>query len=202
MPISVKISLLSLVFTAFLVGSLVPVTEAEWVAYNDCIRQTGDSTAANVTDWTIYDGYTDNNTGILLDFATGSDVGMPTVTFTMNWQNVGSAPCYRPYPVAYRLSNEQGYAKTLVGTVTADQWMPGSVSLFTEEFLKEPPDLPPGPIVETADSVTLPDDIPPGEYHLAIGIVGEQTAEPVVKLAIEGRDKDGWYPLGTLTIAE
>ena len=63
---------------------LVPVTNAEWVAYNDCIRQAGDSTAANVTEWTIYDGYTNNNTGTLLDFDTGSDVGMPMVTFTMN----------------------------------------------------------------------------------------------------------------------
>ena len=124
------------------------------------------------------------------------------VTFTMSWQNVGSAPCYRPYRVAYRLSNEQGYAKTLVGTVTADRWMPGSVPPFTEEFLEQPPDLPPGPIVETADSVTLPDDIPVGEYHLAVGIVGEKAAEPVVRLAIQGRAEDGWYPLGKLTIAE
>ncbi|MHC4642317.1 MAG: lamin tail domain-containing protein, partial [Planctomycetota bacterium] len=69
---------------AFLVGSLIQVTDAGWIAYNDCIRQIGDSTTSNVTDWTIYSGYTDHNTGILLDFATGSDVGMPTVVFTMN----------------------------------------------------------------------------------------------------------------------
>ena len=79
-----KFEKLIILVAVFFFGSLVPVAEAEWVAYNDCIRQTGDSTAANVTDWTVYSGYTDNNTGILLDFATGSDVGMPTVTFTMN----------------------------------------------------------------------------------------------------------------------
>ncbi|MHC4095219.1 MAG: lamin tail domain-containing protein [Planctomycetota bacterium] len=79
-----KFEKLIILVAVLCVGSLVPVTEAEWVAYNDCIRQTGDSTAANVTGWTVYSGYTDNNTGLLLDFATGSDVGMPTVTFTMN----------------------------------------------------------------------------------------------------------------------
>ncbi len=26
----------------------------------------------------------------------------------MKWQNVGSAPCYKPYRLAYRLSNDQG----------------------------------------------------------------------------------------------
>ncbi|MHC4312321.1 MAG: hypothetical protein ACYSW3_07640 [Planctomycetota bacterium] len=76
-----KFEKLIILVAVLCVGSLVPVTEAEWVAYNDCIRQTGDSTAANVTGWTVYSGYTDNNTGLLLDFATGSDVGMPTVTF-------------------------------------------------------------------------------------------------------------------------
>ena len=81
---STKFEKLLILVAVLCVGPLVPVTEAEWVAYNDCIRQTGDSTAANVTDWTVYDGYTDNNTGMLLDFATGSDVGMPAVTFTMN----------------------------------------------------------------------------------------------------------------------
>ena len=52
-------------------------------AYNDCFHEEGDSTAANVTDWTIHDDDTSGNTGKLKDFATGSDVGMPTVTFTM-----------------------------------------------------------------------------------------------------------------------
>jgi len=59
-------------------GEGIPFT-----AYNDCLREDGDSTAANVTDWTIRDGDTSHNTGKLKDFATGSDVGMPTVTFTM-----------------------------------------------------------------------------------------------------------------------
>ncbi|MBA7629602.1 hypothetical protein ES703_37102 [subsurface metagenome] len=53
------------------------------VAYNDCYREGGDETAANVTDWTIHDEDISRTTGKLKDFATGSDAGMPTVTFTM-----------------------------------------------------------------------------------------------------------------------
>jgi hypothetical protein len=39
-----------------------------------------------------------------------------------------------------------------------------------------------------------------GEYDLAIGIVGENSKEPLVRLAIKGRTADGWYPLSKLTI--
>ena len=119
---------------------------------------------------------------------------------TTKWQNVGSAPCYRAYRVAYRLSNGQGYAKVLLGGVTVNKWMPGSVKTFTEDFLREVPDLPPGEVVETTDSVTLPKDLPTGEYDLAIGIVGENSTEPVVRLAIKRRTADGWYPMSKMTI--
>jgi len=64
---------------------------------------------------------------------------------TMKWQNVGSAPCYRPYRVACRLTDPNGYDKTLIGNITVEKWMPGSVETFTEEFIKNPPDLRPAP---------------------------------------------------------
>jgi len=33
----------------------------------------------------------------------------------MKWQNVGSAPCYRPYRLAYRLTDARGQSRTLIG---------------------------------------------------------------------------------------
>jgi len=126
--------------------------------------------------------------------------GKPFV-LNMKWQNVGSAPCYRPYRLAYRFTDESGYAKTVVGNVTVEKWMPGSVQVFTEEFMKEPPDLPPGKVIEVVDRVTLPRDMPAGTLRLAIGVVGEKTAEPVLQLAIKGRSKDGWYPLSELAVS-
>ncbi|MEN6428001.1 MAG: right-handed parallel beta-helix repeat-containing protein [Phycisphaerales bacterium] len=125
-----------------------------------------------------------------------------TLLIEAKWQNVGSAPCYRPYRVAYRLANDNGYAKTLVGSVTVEKWMPGSVELFTEEFMKQPPDLPPGEAVSVADRIALPEDLPAGQYNLAVGIVGEDSTEPIVQLAIKGRSRDGWYPLSRLTVAD
>jgi hypothetical protein len=56
------------------------------------------------------------------------------------------------YRVAYRLSNDQGDEKVFVGTVAVNKWLPGSIELFTEEFFKEPKDLPPGDVHAVADT--------------------------------------------------
>ncbi len=125
--------------------------------------------------------------------------GGPLV-LTMKWQNVGSAPCYRPYRLAYRLTDMFG--KTLVGNVTVDKWMPGEVETLTEEFIKNPPDLPPGPVVEVTDRVTVPKEMPAGVYRLDIAVLGEQTHEPVIRLGIKGREDDGWYPLSEIRISD
>ena len=69
---------------ALLAVQLCPLqTRAAWIAYNDCLRQNGDTTAANVTPWTIHARDLSHFTGRLKDFETGSDTGMPTVTFTV-----------------------------------------------------------------------------------------------------------------------
>jgi hypothetical protein len=90
--------------------------------------------------------------------------------------------------------------QVLPGAVTVNKWMPGSIQLFTEDFLREVPDLPPGEVVRATDRVTLPNDLRKGEYDLAIGIVGENSTEPVVRLAIKGRTADGWYLLSKFTV--
>ncbi|MDH4241001.1 MAG: lamin tail domain-containing protein, partial [Phycisphaerae bacterium] len=58
------------------------------VAYNDSHRGPGDFTAENVTNWTIHNNDSSNSSGKLKNFATGSDLGMPTVTFTMGPQGL------------------------------------------------------------------------------------------------------------------
>ena len=124
------------------------------------------------------------------------------LTLEMKWQNTGSAPCYQPFRVAYRLTNKNTGDKVLVGNVTVEKWMPDHVETFSEEFIKDPPELPQGPVVDVADDVVVPDNIPAGLYRLAIGIVGEQEPEPVVQLGIKGRTQDGWYPLGEIEITK
>ena len=124
-----------------------------------------------------------------------------TIQLAMKWQNMGSAPCYKPLRLAYRLANGQGYEKVFVGTVTVNKWLPGSIELFTEEFFKEPKDLPPGEVIDAADSIQLPNDLSPGTYTLSIAVVGTEDTKPIVRLGIKGRSEDGWYPLSTVNIS-
>ena len=42
-------------------------------------------------------------------------------------------------------------------------------------------------------------DLAPGDYSLSIAAVGQKSEEPVVRLAIEGRADDGWYPLSRVS---
>jgi hypothetical protein len=124
------------------------------------------------------------------------------IKLAMKWQNTGSAPCYRPYRLAYRLKDGDGNHRVFVGKATVNKWFPGEIELFTEEFFKEPADLPPGEIVDVSDTIGLPKDIPAGEYTLSVGVVAIDTTQPVVQLGIKGRDKDGWYPVSTVTISQ
>jgi hypothetical protein len=80
--------------------------------------------------------------------------------------------------------------------------MPGHVETFSEEFIKDPPELPRGPVVDVTDRVIMPANMPAGLCRLAVGIVSEQTPEPVVQLGIKGRTQDGWYPLSKIEITK
>ena len=43
-------------------------------------------------------------------------------------------------------------ARSSSATSTVNRWLPGSIDLFTDEFFKKPKDLPPGEVVDVADS--------------------------------------------------
>jgi len=121
---------------------------------------------------------------------------------SMKWQNTGSAPCYKPYRVAYRLSNDNGFSKVSVSTTTVNRWLPGSIEMFTPDFFRMPKDLPPGEINGVLDSVALPADAPVGQYTLSIAIVESDTAAPIVRLGIKGRAENGWYPLSKIQVVD
>jgi len=79
----IKRKTLAFFVVIFFIGPAAGTVRAEWVAYNDNLREPGDSTAANVTGWTIHNNDRTHSTGRLKNFETGSEAGMPTVTFTM-----------------------------------------------------------------------------------------------------------------------
>lgn len=101
------------------------------------------------------------------------------LSFTSWWENAGVAPCYRKFPLALRLHNGQ---KSKILTTDADitTWLPGD-NLYD-------------------NSVTVPPDVPAGEYDLQIAILDPRPKNPTIKLAITDRQKDGWYPLGKINI--
>jgi hypothetical protein len=119
----------------------------------------------------------------------------------MKWQNIGSAPCYRPYRLAYRLTSGSGAGRVFTSKITVNRWLPGSIELFTEEFFKQPADLPPGEVANVQDTIVLPSDLASGEYIVSIAVVDEKDEKPVVRLGIKGRADDGWYPVSKVAVA-
>jgi hypothetical protein len=90
-------------------------------------------------------------------------------------ENVGVAPCYFDYRLAIRLGQE-----TIVTDSTIRYLLPGSHTVNLD--------------------LQLPANLPPGDHQLSVGVVDPADQLPAVRLAVEGRDADGWYPLSTLTV--
>jgi len=99
---------------------------------------------------------------------------------SMVWENLGVAPPYRDYRVALRLTDSTGRSSLIATNQSIKGWLPGSFTV--------------------AVTVETPKDLATGTARLAIGIIDPRTKQPAVKLAIEGRDGDGWYPLGTVDV--
>lgn len=98
---------------------------------------------------------------------------------TMWWLNAGVAPAYRPYQLALQLAS--GAEKTtlrLAADVTT--WLPGDA------------------VVE--QSAYVPPELKPGKYRVRVGLLDARTLEPAIRLAIEGRQADGWYDVGEITV--
>ena len=101
------------------------------------------------------------------------------LAFTSWWENKGVAPCYRRFPLALRLRGG-GRTEVLVTAADIRKWLPGDAVYD--------------------DAVFVPADMPPGRYDLEIAVLDPQSGKPKIKLAIEGADAGGWYPLGPITI--
>ncbi len=99
----------------------------------------------------------------------------------MTWANVGVAPCYHDFYPALALADASGKVawSRVFENDSIRSWLPGETS--------------------TALDAALPATLAPGAYTLLVGIT-DKTASPAVRLAIEGRRDDGWYPLGTVDV--
>jgi hypothetical protein len=95
------------------------------------------------------------------------------------WENKGVAPCYKQYPLAIRLKNENNEFMLITGADIRN-WLPGDI-IYNDYFF-------------------IPHDFKTGSYDIQIGIIDPYHCQPEIHLAIEGREEDGWYTLGKITV--
>lgn len=95
------------------------------------------------------------------------------------WVNEGVAPVYRRFVLAFRLSSP-GQNTVLRTDADIRKWLPGD-AVFE-------------------DPLFVPENLSAGEYELSVAILDPDTLQPGIRLAIEGRAQDGWYPLGKITV--
>ena len=49
-------------------------------------------------------------------------------------------------------------------------------------------------------AIYIPADLSPGEYRVRVAMLDPRTRQPAIRLAIQGRQPDGWYDLGRITV--
>ncbi|MBZ5593812.1 MAG: DUF4832 domain-containing protein [Acidobacteriia bacterium] len=99
--------------------------------------------------------------------------------FRMWWFNAGVAPVYRDTVMAFELRSPAG-GGAIRTSADVRKWLPGD-AVFE-------------------DTLYIPDDLKPGPYMLRLALLDARTLQPVIRLAIEGRQSDGWYDLGPITV--
>ena len=97
----------------------------------------------------------------------------------MWWLNAGVAPVYREYRLTVELRAANGSGVSNV-PVDVRKWLPGD-AVFD------------GPLY-------VPEDLKPGNYAVRIAMLDPRTGKPAITLAIEGRQTDGWYEMGEITV--
>lgn len=104
------------------------------------------------------------------------------MTYTIIMENQGVAPIYQYYPVAFHFRSAEDTTKTwtLVTDEDITNWMPGETT--------------------NTSQMEIPKNIPKGKYKMYIGLISEETQQPAIELAIEGKTPDSWYILGDIQL--
>ncbi len=106
--------------------------------------------------------------------------GQPLV-LRSRWENLGVAPIYHAWPLAYRLrSGSDLVLAQWSSQADLKQWLPGS-HLVTDEL-------------------PVPETVPSGLYSLDVAILSQDGRSAHVDLAIEGKRTDRWYQVSSVTI--
>ena len=98
----------------------------------------------------------------------------------MWWLNGGVAPVYRDYSLAIQLRSAKDTAIIRV-PVEVRKWLPGD-AVFD-------------------GSLYVPATLPEGTYDFRVAMLDPRTGEPAIRFAIQGRSADGWYDMGSVSVA-
>ena len=93
----------------------------------------------------------------------------------MWWFNAGVAPVYRDYLLALEIGDTVLPLETDI-----KQWLPGD-SVYE-------------------NTAPIPWDLKPGKYRLRVALLDPRTRIPAIRLAIAGRQSDGWYDMGDIVV--
>lgn len=104
-----------------------------------------------------------------------------TLAFEMLLSNSGVAPCYHSYAPTLRLVGAHA-AYELPLDADIREWMPDEDHIISQ-------------------NLALPTLMEPGDYTLQLGFPVPSYAGRTLALAIEGRNAEGYYPLGNVTVA-
>jgi hypothetical protein len=106
-----------------------------------------------------------------------------TLSFTMSWENTGIAPpYYKTYPLLVSLTDAQGKP-------ALNQLLEPDIRTW----------LPAKPIT-LAGIMPIPADFPAGAYNLTVAFIDPVSQQPILNLAIAGRDAQGRYLIGPVNI--
>lgn len=106
-----------------------------------------------------------------------------SLTMHSQWENLGVAPPYHPWPLAYRLRDAgDEIVAEWTSSVDLRTWLPGTQ--------------------QVQDVVPLPNDVAIGTHALDVAILTEDATQAHVLLAIEGALADRWYPVSEVLISD
>lgn len=93
----------------------------------------------------------------------------------MWWFNAGVSPCYRPYVLALEIGGAQARLDADIRS-----WLPG------DSVCEKP--------------VYIDAGLKPGKHRIRLALLDPRTGKPAIRLAIAGRQDDGWYDIGEVEV--
>jgi len=97
----------------------------------------------------------------------------------MWWLNAGVAPIYKEFPLAIELRSSKT-AVVIRVPVDVRKWLPGD-AVFD-------------------GTLYVPENLPEDSYDVRVAMLDPRTDRPAIRFGNEGRQEDGWYRMGSLTV--